>query len=315
VPDIVFHNIPYGTISAQTRRLRSLLSRAGQRRDQHSPDIPLLVKLLVTGAGGMLGSDAVREGALPLTRSDLDVTDAEAVRRAFEDARPEVVINCAAWTDVDGAESHEAAATELNGRAAGIVAAAAQDVGAAVVYPSTDYVFDGRSDRPYVESDPVAPQSAYGRSKLAGEEAVAAANARHFIVRTSWLFGTHGKNFVDTMLGLGRDEVRVVADQVGRPTYTGHLARALVELAGTDAYGIHHIAGGGDPCSWFEFAAAIFDSAGSEVRVSPCTTTEFPRPAPRPAYSVLDSEWPDPVQLPDWRAGLSAYLAEREAVR
>jgi dTDP-4-dehydrorhamnose reductase len=185
------------------------------------------------------------------------------------------------------------------------------------VYPSTDYVFDGAKRTPYVESDPVAPQSAYGRSKLAGEQAVAAANERHFIVRTSWLFGTHGKNFVDTMLAVARDrdELRVVDDQVGRPTYTAHLADALVELARGEAYGIHHVAGGGEPCSWFEFARAIFQEAGVDVRVAPCTTEEFPRPAPRPAYSVLDSERPDPVSLPDWRTGLSAYLAGRSVAR
>jgi dTDP-4-dehydrorhamnose reductase len=265
----------------------------------------------------MLGSDVVRQRAVPLTHSDLDVSDPYAVRRAFEEARPDVVINCAAWTDVDGAESQEEAATELNGRAAGIVAAAAREVGAAVVYPSTDYVFDGSKRTPYVESDPVAPQSAYGRSKLAGEQAVAAANERHFVVRTSWLFGAHGKNFVDTMLGLGgdRDELKVVDDQIGRPTYTGHLAEALVQLAATDAYGVHHIAGGGEACSWFEFAKTIFHAAELDVRTLPCTTEEFPRPAPRPAYSVLDSERPDPIRLPDWRAGLASYLAERAPAR
>ena len=273
--------------------------------------------VLVTGAGGMLGSDLVRDGVLGLTRADLDVTDADAVARAFADFQPDVVINCAAWTDVDGAESGEEAATELNGRAAGIVAAAAREVGAAVVYPSTDYVFDGAGARPYVESDPVGPQSAYGRSKLAGEEAVAAANERHFIVRTSWLFGTHGRNFVDTMLELGRDrdELKVVDDPVGRPTYTGDLADALLELARSDAYGIHHIAGGGEPCSWYDFAATIFDQASLSVRLVPCTTEEFPRPAPRPAYSVLDSERRDAIRLPDWRSGLGAYLAERAPAR
>jgi dTDP-4-dehydrorhamnose reductase len=275
------------------------------------------VTVLVTGAGGMLGSDLVRDGVLGLTRADLDVTDADAVARALADVQPDVVINCAAWTDVDGAESGEEAATELNGRAAGIVAAAAREVGAAVVYPSTDYVFDGAGDRPYVESDPVAPQSGYGRSKLAGEEAVAAANERHFIVRTSWLFGTHGRNFVDTMLELGRDrdELKVVDDQVGRPTYTGDLADALLELARSDAYGVHHIAGGGEPCSWYEFAATIFDQASLSVRLAPCTTEEFPRPAPRPAYSVLDSERADPIGLPDWRTGLENHLAQRAAAR
>ena len=275
------------------------------------------MKLLVTGAGGMLGSRFAGPGVVGLSHSDLDVTDADAVRRSIEDARPDVVINCAAWTDVDGAEADEAGATRLNGYAAGFVAAAAAAVGATVVQPSSDYVFDGSKRTPYVESDAVAPQSAYGRSKLAGEQAVAAANERHFIVRTSWLYGPSGRNFVDTMLGLGRDrdELRVVDDQVGRPTYTGHLAEALAALAGSDAYGIHHVAGGGEPCSWFEFAGAIFEEAGVEVRLTPCTTEEFPRPAPRPAYSVLDSERSDSVRIPEWRSGLSAYLAGRSVAR
>jgi dTDP-4-dehydrorhamnose reductase len=275
------------------------------------------VKLLVTGAGGMLGSRFAGRDVIPMARAELDVTDAGAVRQAFEKLRPAAVINCAAWTDVDGAEADEAGATLLNGEAAGIVAAAAATVGAAVVQPSTDYVFDGTKRTPYVESDPVAPQSAYGRSKLAGERAVAEANERHFIVRTSWLFGSGGGNFVETMLRLGRElgEVVVVRDQVGCPTYTAHLAEALVELAGGEAYGIHHVAGGGEPCSWFDFARAIFEEAGVDVRVSPCTTEEFPRPAQRPAYSVLESERPDAPRLPGWRSGLSAHLSERSVAR
>jgi dTDP-4-dehydrorhamnose reductase len=267
----------------------------------------------------MLGRDVVaaaeRAGheVAALTRGDLDVTDAEAVRRTFEAERPDAVVNCAAWTDVDGAEDDESAATLLNGDAAGLVAAAAP----VVVQPSTDYVFDGSKRTPYVESDPVGPAGAYGRSKLAGERAVAGANPRHFIVRTSWLFGVAGKNFVDTMLRLGaeRGELKVVHDQVGRPTYSGHLAHALVELAATDAYGVHHVAGGGAECSWADFATEIFRQAGVDTRVVPCTTEEFPRPAPRPAYSVLGSERPGAVALPDWHEGLAGYLAERAVAR
>ena len=270
----------------------------------------------------MLGHDvavlADRAGhdARGLAHVDLDVTDLDALRQVFRAERPQTVINCAAFTDVDGAEQLEAAAMRLNGEAAGQVAAAAADVGASVIQPSTDYVFDGRKRTPYIESDPTAPQSAYGRSKLAGEHAVARANDRHFIVRTSWLFGVAGKNFVDTMLGLGsqRDELKVVDDQVGCPTYAGHLASALVELAATDAYGIHHVAGSGE-CSWFEFATEIFRQAEIDVRTVPCTTEEFPRPAQRPAYSVLGSERGDAIRLPDWREGLAGYLAERTPAR
>jgi dTDP-4-dehydrorhamnose reductase len=281
------------------------------------------VKLLVTGAGGMLGrhvaTAAERDGhdVVALARGDLDVTDAQAVWRAFDAERPAAVVNCAAYTDVDGAEADEEAATFLNGTGAGNVAAAAAAVGAAVIHPSTDYVFDGSQRSPYVESDPTGPRSAYGRSKLAGEHAVARGSDRHFIVRTSWLFGAGGKNFVDTMLGLGRDreDLKVVDDQVGRPTYAGHLASALVGLAESDAYGVHHLAGDGAACSWFDFATEIFRQAELDVRLMPCTTDEFPRPAPRPAYSVLGSERRDPIRLPDWREGLAAYLTERAPAR
>ena len=224
------------------------------------------------------------------------------------------MVNCAAYTNVDGAEGDEVTATELNGRAAGHVAEAAAAVGASVVQPSTDYVFDGSKSTPYVESDSTGPTGAYGRSKLAGEHAVAAANERHYIARTSWLFGASGKNFVDTMLRLAseRDELPVVHDQIGLPTYTGHLAAALIELAARDqAYGIHHLPGGGAECSWFEFASEIFRQAEMDIRTVPCTTEEFKRPAPRPAYSVLASERADAISLGPWQEGLAAYLRER----
>lgn len=276
------------------------------------------MKVLITGSGGMLGQDVRRVGELvghemvALDRAALDVTDAAAVEAAFAEHRPDAVVNCVAWTDVDGAEADEAGALALNGDAARNVAAAAAQVGAAVVLPSTDYVFDGTADRPYVESDPTNPRSAYGRTKLAGERATAGANPRHFVVRTSWLFGVGGGNFVETMLALGaeRDELRVVDDQVGSPTYTPHLADGLLRLAATADHGIHHMTGAGH-CSWYEFARAIFERAGLDVTVTPVTTAEFPRPAPRPAYSVLGSERPRAIQLPDWRDGLRSYLAER----
>jgi dTDP-4-dehydrorhamnose reductase len=269
----------------------------------------------------MLGRDVVTAGeraghdVVALARADLDVTDSGAVARALDTERPQAVVNCAAYTDVDGAEADESTATLLNGAAAGHVAAAAAGAGASVVHPSTDYVFDGTKRTPYLESDPTRPQSAYGRSKLSGEGEVERGNDRHFIVRTSWLFGVAGRNFVATMLAMSRDELKVVDDQVGLPTYTGHLAEALVELAASDAYGVHHVAGGGEPCSWFEFATEIFRQAEVDVRTVPCTTDEFPRPAPRPAYSVLGSERPDAIRLPDWREGLAAYLAERAPAR
>jgi dTDP-4-dehydrorhamnose reductase len=274
--------------------------------------------VLVTGAGGMLGRDVL--AAIPeargLTRSELDITDAETVRAAVREARPDVVVNCAAWTDVDRAEADEAGATAINGAGAGNVAAAAAGVGAAIVHVSTDYVFEGTGTTPYVESDTVRPQTAYGRSKLAGEAEVREANPRHHVVRTAWLFGAHGPNFVRTMLRLAedRDELNVVDDQTGCPTYTPHLAAALATIARSEAYGVWHAAGSGR-CTWRELAQETFDRAGLAVRANPVTTAEFPRPAPRPAWSVLASERDDAVTLPDWTDGLQAYLDEIRSVR
>jgi dTDP-4-dehydrorhamnose reductase len=280
------------------------------------------VKIVVTGAGGMLGHDVIRAASyvnhdvIALGHAELDVTDGRRVRRTFARLAPDAVINCAGWTDVDGAEEDPVAAAQVNEHAPRHVAAAAAEVGAAIVHPSTDYVFDGEKGEPYVESDPTHPISIYGATKLAGEEGVAASNPDHFIVRTSWLFGSNGGNFVETMLRLGRElgEVVVVRDQVGCPTYTGHLAEALVRLLDGDEYGLHHIAGGG-ACSWFDFAGAIFDQAGVECRTLSCTTDEFPRPAPRPPYSALATEREYGLLLPDWQEGLADYLSERAVAR
>lgn len=263
----------------------------------------------------MLGQDVARlagDQASALSRAELDITNAAAVDEAFAVEQPQVVLNCAAYTNVDGAEQESEAALRVNRDGAANVAAAAARVGAAVAYVSSDYVFDGSKREPWLESDPTGPLSSYGRSKLEGELATAAANERHFIVRSSWLFGAAGPNFVDTMLRLAgeRDELRVVHDQVGSPTYTGHLAEGLLELAGTQAYGVHHMAGAGS-CSWFELAGAIFERAEVDCRLEPCTTAEFPRPAPRPAYSVLGRSRADTPVLPSWQEGLEAYLGVR----
>jgi dTDP-4-dehydrorhamnose reductase len=250
----------------------------------------------------MLGQEVVRAtGAEALTRAELDVTDARAVSEAIGPG--DLVINCAAWTDVDGAEEHPEEALRINAEGAGNVARAA----GAVVYVSSDYVFDGLKREPYLESDPVRPLSSYGRSKLEGERATAAANPRHFIVRSAWLFGPGGPNFVDTMLRLG-PELGVVDDQVGCPTFTGHLADAIAALVKGEDFGVHHLAASGT-CSWLEFAREIFALAGREVDLTPCTTEELPRPAPRPAWSVLGSERGH--RLPHWREGLQAYLGVR----
>ncbi len=260
----------------------------------------------------MLGRDVVAAAGgaghevAALARADLDITDAAAVRAAVADARPDAIVNCAAFTDVDGAEAAEAEATAINGDGAGHVAAA----GPFVVHVSTDYVFPGDATAAYPEDAPTGPRSAYGRSKLAGERAVAvAAPGRHAIVRTAWVFGPHGRNFVDTMrrLGAERDEVTVVDDQVGCPTYTGHLAPALVAIAERRPTGFLHVAGGGT-CSWFELAEATFADAGLSCRVLPGRTADLDRPAPRPALSVLASTRADAPQLPPWREGLRAHL-------
>src|SRR4051812_11389229 len=278
------------------------------------------MKLLVTGAAGMLGRDVMLAAGnaghvvVGFGRAELDVTDAAALEKKFDLERPDVVINCAAWTDVDGAEADEPGAFAVNGTGAGNAAAAAAAVGASVVYVSSDYVFDGRKGEPYVESDQPAPLSAYGRSKLAGEEATAAANKRHFVVRSSWLFGISGSNFVETMLRLAstQNEVLVVRDQVGSPTYTWHLASGIVRLIEGIEFGIHHMAAAG-ACSWYDFAREIFEQAKVECRVLSATTDMLGRPAPRPPYSVLTSQRRHAIELPPWQDGLRAYLSQRSA--
>jgi dTDP-4-dehydrorhamnose reductase len=254
-------------------------------------------RVLITGAGGQLGValHEVFPDADARPRAALDVTQTIAVDRS-----PELVLHAAAWTDVDGAETDEEGALRANVEGTRNVVA----LGAPVVYFSSDYVFDGSKRQPYLESDAPAPMSAYGRSKLLGEQEV----RKGWIVRSSWLFGWTGHNFVRTMLRLGqeRDEVSVVADQRGCPTYVGHLAaatRELVELPG----GVWHVAAEGE-ATWAEFAEAIFEEAGLACRVVPVTTEELGRPAPRPPYSVLRSERSAAPRLPHWRDGLRECL-------
>jgi dTDP-4-dehydrorhamnose reductase len=278
------------------------------------------VKLLVAGAAGMLGRDVMLAAGnaghevVGFGHNELDVTDAAAVGAKLEAERPAVAIDCAAWTDVDGAEDAEPAATRINGEGAGNLAAAAAAVDASVVYLSSDYVFDGSKGAPYVETDQTAPLSAYGRGKLAGEEATRAANKRHFVVRSAGLFGTGGRNFVETMLRLAADhgEVLVVRDQVTSPTYTWHLAYGIVRLIEGVEFGIHHMAAAGE-CSWYELAGEIFEQAKVECKVMSATTEMLGRPATRPAYSALASQREHAIELPSWQDGLGAYLAQRRA--
>jgi dTDP-4-dehydrorhamnose reductase len=276
------------------------------------------VRVLVTGAAGMLGREVMAHlaGAHDATGVDLDVdvTDPRAVEECVAAVRPHAVLHLAAWTDVDGAEANEERALAVNGAGAGNVARAAARAGAAVVYPSTDYVFDGRKGAPYAEDDAPSPLSAYGRTKLAGERAVLAehpAGAR--VARTAWLYGAGGRNFVDTMLALAadRDEVAVVDDQVGCPTWARDLAPALVALVERPP-GVYHTASAGH-VSWAGFAEAIFAAAGASCRVRPIATRELGRPAPRPAFSALAVTRPDAPRLRPWRDALADYLAARVA--
>lgn len=283
------------------------------------------MRLLITGAGGMLGVDVSRAAeeaghdVTALSRQELDICDQASVDAAIRAAAPEVVINCAAYTNVDGAEADPDQAHAVNATAAGQLAGAAAANGAWIVHVSSDYVFAGDKDAPYLESDPTGPVSVYGASKLGGERAVAlAASGSHTIVRSAWLFGAGGRCFPDTMLRLAaeRDELTVVDDQVGCPTFTGHLARALIELAQRPRrpLGILHAAARGE-CSWFQFAAEIVQAAGLSTPVRPISTAEFPRPARRPAYSVMRTARSDGAELPEWRAGLSEYLTARLVAR
>lgn len=256
--------------------------------------------MLVTGAGGQLGAALVEEFAaddpVALTRADWDVTMPLELPEP-----PGLVLHAAAWTDVDGAEDDPQGAAAVN--IGGTQHAA--ELGAPLVHFSTDYVFDGEKRTPYLESDSPAPRSVYGRTKLLAE---AAAGPEAWIVRSAWLFGWTSTNFVRTMLRLGaeRDEVAVVGDQRGSPTYVGHLAAAVRELIELP-YGVYHVAAAGD-CTWADFAEAIFEGAGLDCRVRRIATAELGRPAPRPAYSVLRSEKPGTPVLPHWREGLRACL-------
>ncbi|WP_320668812.1 dTDP-4-dehydrorhamnose reductase [Patulibacter defluvii] len=292
-----------------------------EREDSDAPAAsPQRRRLVVVGAGGMLGQrvvDVARVHGWDVTaapRAEIDITNLDLTVRTLEALSPAVVINCAAFTDVDGAEEREAEALRVNGEGAGNLAKATAALGARLVHVSTDYVFAGDATAPYPEDAPTAPQGAYGRTKLAGEQQVAEHNPNHLICRTAWVFGSGGRNFVDTMVGLARDrdEVQVVDDQIGSPTWTGHLAPALVRLAATDATGVAHTAGGGQ-VSWCGLAAEVFAAIGGGTRAVPVTTDAFPRPAKRPAWSVLATTRDDVPPLPDWREGVRAHLLETGA--
>jgi dTDP-4-dehydrorhamnose reductase len=283
------------------------------------------MKILIAGCAGMLGHDVRRAGEraghelVGVDLPELDITDAAAVRALFEEQRVEAVVNCAAWTDVDGAETHREQARAVNAVGAGNLARTAAAADIPMVHLSTDYVFDGEAPvdprgrpRPYLESDPTGPRSVYGQTKLEGEREVLAASPRHVVVRTAWLYGVDGHNFVNTMLRLAdeREAVQVVDDQVGSPTWSGHLAPTVLGLVDREVCGLVHLTGTG-AVSWNGFAREIFRQAGRTCRVEPATSEQMARPAPRPAYSVLESERDDVLPMPDWRDGLAGYLAAR----
>jgi len=269
------------------------------------------VNVLVAGAAGQLGRSLpallTRHATVALERGALDVSNLEAVREAVRTHRPDVVINAAAYNRVDDAEADATDAYRGNALAPRNLALATAETGAALVHVSTDYVFDGRGARPYHEYDRPDPQSAYGRSKLAGEVAVRELNPRHYVVRTSWVYHEQGANFPRTMLALAsRPEVRVVDDQTGSPTYAPHLARAIATLVETGAFGTYHMAGAG-AVTWCGLTRELFRLRGIRTPIVPVTTEEFPRPAPRPRYSVLTTIQEPRIVLPPWQDALAEF--------
>lgn len=284
-----------------------------------------MLNILVTGANGQLGSELRRLGMVSPNNyrftdvAELDITDTEAVRRAVVEMQADVIVNCAAYTNVERAEEDETRADLLNHRAAGNLAAAARESGATLIHVSTDYVFDGRSCVPYTEEMATSPLGAYGRTKLAGEKAVEESGCRYLIFRTAWLYSEYGNNFLKTMLRLTaeREELKVVFDQVGTPTYAGDLALAIFTIIEGGRYagneGIYHFSDEG-VCSWYDFAVEIAAAAGRDgCRITPCRTAEFPTKAARPAYSVLDKHKVREtfgIDIPHWREAMK-YCVDR----
>lgn len=274
------------------------------------------MKILITGSKGMLGHDlanALEGHELILTTSKtLDITDKDHTIEFICDAEPDIVINSAAYTDVDGCEENHDLAYAVNGEGVRNLAMACREIDCPLVHISTDYVFDGSATEPIAEDGEIGPISIYGKSKLQGEEAIQEILDKYFIIRTAWLYGLNGKNFPKTMLELAEShsEITVVYDEVGTPTYTPDLAYGISELIETDRYGIYHLTNSGS-CSWCEFARYIFEVAGKDVNVIPVTASEFARPAPRPSYSVLDNRnWVENgfEPLRDYKEAIKEYI-------
>ena len=276
--------------------------------------------VLVTGVNGQLGHDVVKEltkkghEAHGTDRNTLDITNEADVHSYVGKIKPDAIIHCAAYTNVDQAETDRDAAYQVNALGTKYLAQAAKEMKAKMVLVSTDYVFNGSATEPYEVDQPTEPLGVYGETKLAGEQFLANSLEQYFIVRTAWVYGINGHNFVKTMLRLGeeRGEVGVVHDQVGSPTYTVDLAALLVELIETEKYGVYHATNSG-VCSWYDFAVEIFKQAGLKVNVNPLTSEQYPRPAARPKYSVLSKKKIEEqgfTPLRDWKKALSAYLSE-----
>lgn len=276
------------------------------------------MKILVTGANGQLGQELVCQlekmnvELISFTKSELDICHLESVLKTVNEIQPQIIINAAAYTKVDQAEKDKELAFSVNAYGQRNLAIAAEKVDAKVCYVSTDYVFGGDSTEPYEEHALVNPIGVYGKSKYAGEQLTQTLSTKYFIVRTAWVYGEYGPNFVKTMLRLAseRDELGVVSDQVGSPTYTVDLAAFIIELVQTEKYGVYHCTNSGS-CSWYEFAQAIFEESNLTIKVNPLTTEQYPTPAKRPSYSVLadtaiKSNGLTPMR--HWKDGLKAFL-------
>lgn len=268
------------------------------------------MSVLVTGAKGMLGQDLcpiLEDAGYEVIETDvdtLDITNAEQVNQVLKDKMPEVVIHCAAYTNVDKAEEDLKTAELINVTGTENIADACGKLGITMVYISTDYVFDGTKDSPYTPQDKPNPINNYGMTKYEGEEAVRSFCEKHYIARTSWLYGHHGKNFVETMLSLkDKEELKVVDDQIGCPTWTVELANGILKLLDSKPYGTYHVCGSGHT-TWYGFAKEIFKLSGLEVNLKPCTTDEFPRAAKRPAFSIMENEG----ICRNWQFALKDYL-------
>ncbi len=270
------------------------------------------MKVLILGAKGMLGTDLMNsfsdKEVVGLSKDDVDITDAERLKEKISSLSPDIVINAAAYTDVDGCETNKEIAMKVNGESVGYLAKICKEVGAVLIHISTDYVFNGESDEGYKEDSDVGPMSVYGESKLVGETVLKENMDKYYLIRTSWLFGLNGKNFVETIMRLGgeKEELRIVNDQVGSPTFTLDLAHQIRWIIDNKCdFGVYHVTNS-EYCSWFEFAKEIIAKTNLNTRVIPVKSDEFPRPAKRPKYSILINTKLSPLRT--WKDALTCYL-------